>query len=62
MATADPAARNQIWAQIDRLTMRNAVILPGVYARSLLYRNPALTNVDVSRYYAMYEYASIGLR
>ncbi len=62
MATTDPAARNQIWAQIDRLTMQNAVILPGVYARSLLYRNPDLTNVYVNRYYAMYDYAGIGLR
>lgn len=42
--------------------MQNAVILPGVYARSLLYRNPDLTNVYVNRYYAMYDYASIGLR
>jgi len=62
VATADPAARNQIWSQIDRLTMQNAVILPGVYAKSLLYRNPDLTNVYVSRYYAMYDYASIGLK
>src|SRR5690349_4512179 len=28
MATADPAARNRMWAQIDRRTMQNAVILP----------------------------------
>ena len=62
VATADPAARNQIWSQIDRLTMQNAVILPGVYAKSLLYRNPDLTNVYVSRYYAMYDYASLGLK
>jgi peptide/nickel transport system substrate-binding protein len=62
VASADPAARNQIWAQIDRLTMQQAVILPGVYARSLLYRNPNLTNVYVSRYYAMYDYAVLGLK
>jgi peptide/nickel transport system substrate-binding protein len=62
VATADPAARNQIWSQIDRLTMQNAVILPGVYAKSLLYRNPNLTNVYVSRYYAMYDYANLGLK
>jgi peptide/nickel transport system substrate-binding protein len=44
------------------MTLQNAVILPGVYARSLLYRNPDLTNVYVSRYYAMYDYSGIGLR
>jgi peptide/nickel transport system substrate-binding protein len=62
MATSDPAARNEIWSQIDRLTMQNAAILPGVYAKSLLYRNPDLTNVYVNRYYAMYDYANLGLR
>jgi peptide/nickel transport system substrate-binding protein len=62
VATADPAARNQIWSQIDRLTMQSAVILPGVYAKSLLYRNPNLTNVYVNKYYAMYDYASLGLK
>jgi peptide/nickel transport system substrate-binding protein len=61
VATADLATRNQIWAQIDRRTMQNAVILPGVYAKSLLYRNPNLTNVYVNRYYAMYDYANLGL-
>ena len=62
MASLGRARTNRMWAQIDRLTMQNAVILPGVYARSLLYRNPDLTNVYVNRYYAMYDYASIGLR
>jgi len=40
VATTDTAARNQIWSQIDRQVMSDAVILPGVYAKSLLYRNP----------------------
>jgi peptide/nickel transport system substrate-binding protein len=62
VATADPAARNQMWSQIDRLTMQNAVIQPGVYARSLLYRNPNLTNIYVNRYYVMYDYANLGLK
>lgn len=40
--------------------MSDAVILPGVYARALLYRSPHLTNVYVHRYYGMYDYASLG--
>ena len=60
VATADPTARNQIWSQIDREVMSQAVILPGVYAKSLLYRSPELTNVYVHRYYAMYDYAVLG--
>lgn len=40
--------------------MADAVILPGVYAKVLLYRNPHLTNVYVNRYYASYDFASLG--
>ncbi len=60
VATTDTSARNQIWSQIDREVMSQAVILPGVYAKSLLYRNPGLTNVFVHRYYAMYNYSTLG--
>jgi peptide/nickel transport system substrate-binding protein len=62
VATSDPQARNQIWSQIDRKVMEEAVILPGVYAKSLLYRNPDLTNVFVHSYYAMYNYSTLGLK
>jgi peptide/nickel transport system substrate-binding protein len=62
VATKDPAARNQIWSQIDRKVMEQAVILPGVYAKSLLYRSPDLTNVFVHRYYAMYNYSTLGVK
>jgi peptide/nickel transport system substrate-binding protein len=60
--TTDATARNAIWSQIDRQVMSQAVILPGVYAKSLLYRNPNLTNVFVHKYYAMYDYANLGLK
>ena len=60
-ATTNVAARTRIWSQIDRQVMSDAVILPGIYAKVLLYRNPHLTNVYVSRCYAMYDYASLSL-
>jgi peptide/nickel transport system substrate-binding protein len=60
--TTDLAARNAIWSQIDHEVMSQAVILPGVYAKSLLYRNPNLTNVFQQRYYAMYHYSTLGLK
>jgi peptide/nickel transport system substrate-binding protein len=50
-----------IWTQIDKQIMTNADILPEVYAKSLLYRNPALTNVYVQGYYGMYNYAVLGV-
>ena len=40
--------------------MKDAGILPEVYAKSLLYRGPNLTNVYVQPYYGMYNYAVLG--
>jgi len=62
LATTSAAARTRIWSQIDRQVMSDAAILPGVYAKALLYRNPHLTNVYVHTYYSMYDYASLGLK
>ena len=62
LATSNAAARNAIWHQIDRQVMTDAVILPGVYGRALLYRNPHLTNVYVHQYYASYDYANLGVK
>jgi peptide/nickel transport system substrate-binding protein len=61
LATSDGGAKNAIWSRIDRQVMSDAVILPGVYGRALLYRNPHLTNVYVHEYYAAYDYANLGL-
>jgi len=50
-----------IYGQIDKQAMSDAVILPEVYAKSLLYRNPAVTNVYVEGPFGMYNYAVMGL-
>jgi peptide/nickel transport system substrate-binding protein len=60
LATTSIAVKTQIWSQIDRKVMSDAAILPGVYAKALLYRNPRLTNVYVHKYYSMYDYVSLG--
>ena len=60
--TVTGAARDAIWGQIDQQVMKDAGILPEVYAKSLLYRNPNLTNVYVQAYYGMYNYAVLGLK
>jgi peptide/nickel transport system substrate-binding protein len=60
--TTDEATRNSYTAQIDMQIMKDAGILPEVYAKSLLYRNPNLTNVYVQPYYGMYNYAVLGLK
>ena len=41
--------------------MKDAVILPAVYQKTLLYRNAATTNVYVQAYYGMYNYAVMGV-
>jgi peptide/nickel transport system substrate-binding protein len=61
-ATNNAATRNSFTSQIDMQVMKDAAVLPGVYAKSLLYRNPALTNVYVQSYYGMYNYAVLGLK
>jgi peptide/nickel transport system substrate-binding protein len=60
--TNDDATRNSYTSQIDMQVMRDAAILPGVYAKSLLYRGTSLTNVYVQPYYGMYNYAVLGVK
>jgi peptide/nickel transport system substrate-binding protein len=61
-AAGQPSASDvAIWPQIDKDIMSQAAILPMVYQKVLLYRNPNLTNVYVDDYYGMYNYAVLGL-
>jgi ABC-type transport system substrate-binding protein len=55
------AARTAVWSQIDEQVMKDAVILPMVYQKVLLYRPTNLTNVYVQAYYGMYNYAVLGV-
>jgi ABC-type transport system substrate-binding protein len=55
------AARTAIWSQIDEQVMKDAVILPMVYQKVLLYRPSNLTNVYVQAFYGMYNYAVMGV-
>jgi peptide/nickel transport system substrate-binding protein len=60
--TVDATTRNGYTSQIDKQIMTDAGFLPIVYAKSLLYRSPSLTNVYVQEYYGMYNYAVLGLK
>ena len=62
LVTTDVAAREQVWPQIDQLVMENASVLPGVWARGLLYRPPVMHNVFVNNGYQMYDYTALGLK
>ncbi|SDD85891.1 ABC transporter substrate-binding protein [Actinokineospora iranica] len=61
IAETDKAKREAMWGAIDKRVMEEAVILPGVHAKSLLLRGKGLTNVFVSDAYNMYDYLALGL-
>jgi peptide/nickel transport system substrate-binding protein len=60
VAETDKSKRETLWGQIDKKVMEEAVIYPGLYAKSVLVRGKDLTNVFVSQAYGMYDYLSIG--
>jgi peptide/nickel transport system substrate-binding protein len=62
LQTTDTTAREAIWAQADQKVMESAEVLPGIWARGLLYRPPNMTNVGVTDGYGMYEYTAIGVK
>lgn len=57
----DDAAREADWAAIDKRVMEEAVIYPGVYAKSVLIRGQGLTNVFVNNSFGMYDYQEMGV-
>jgi peptide/nickel transport system substrate-binding protein len=58
--TASGSARDAIWGKVDMQVMKDAAILPEVYAKSLIYRGSDLTNVYVQPQWGMYNYAVLG--
>ena len=61
VAETDQAKRDAQWGPIDKRVMEEAVILPGVYAKSLIVRPKRLSNVFISEAYNMYDYLSLGV-
>jgi peptide/nickel transport system substrate-binding protein len=60
VAEVDTAKREEIWAQIDKRVMEEAVILPGVYAKALTLRSKNATNIFVNEAYGQYDYMMMG--
>ncbi len=61
-AVTDVTQRNAIWTKIDKQAMDDAAILPIIYEKALLYRNPEVSNVFVHQAYGMYSYVSMGIK
>ena len=62
LATTEKSARESIWNDIDKRIMDQAYILPGVWAKGLLYRPERLTNVFVNVAFGMYDYTALGVQ
>ncbi len=62
VAETDNAAREKLWAEIDKKVMDGAWVYPGVWAKGLLYRPETLTNVYVTSGFAEYDYISLGVK
>ncbi|GAB3081929.1 ABC transporter substrate-binding protein [Intrasporangium mesophilum] len=56
----DVAKRDSIWGNVDKTVMENAVVLPGVWGKGLLYRPENLTNVFVTDAFSFYDYTTLG--
>lgn len=57
----DAVKREPMWSAIDKRVMEEAVILPGVWAKSLLLRGQGVTNVFISDGQQMYDYVAMGV-
>jgi peptide/nickel transport system substrate-binding protein len=61
-STTSASAKATYSVDIDKQAMKDAVLLPAVYAKALLYRSPALTNLYIQTYYGMYDYGVLGAK
>jgi peptide/nickel transport system substrate-binding protein len=59
--TADESARNKIWGDVDKKVMEGAWVLPGIWAKGLLYRPKTLSNVFISNGFQQYDYLALGV-
>jgi peptide/nickel transport system substrate-binding protein len=60
-SSVSQAQAASIYGQIDKLAMQQSVILPEVYAKALMYRNPKVTNAYIADAFGGYNYAVLGV-
>ncbi|MEV5572012.1 ABC transporter substrate-binding protein [Spirillospora sp. NPDC052269] len=63
IGNTDPATRAKLYGQIDQMAMTDAVDIPIIYAKALLYRPSNLTNVGITQGYGgQYDYLNMGVK
>ncbi|MBY8884137.1 ABC transporter substrate-binding protein [Streptomyces sp. PTM05] len=60
IGNTNDAQRNQAWGAIDKAAMQQAVIVPLLYRKDVMYRPDSATNVFVNPAYGMYDYLTVG--
>ncbi|HEX2706091.1 MAG TPA: ABC transporter substrate-binding protein [Candidatus Lustribacter sp.] len=60
LVTADAPAREKLWGDIDELVMENALVIPGIYAKGLLFRPATVTNIFINDAFGEYDYTAAG--
>lgn len=62
IASTDKATRTKLYGDIDQMVMQDAVEVPLIYAKALLYRPKRVTNVGITAGYGgMYDYLNMGV-
>jgi peptide/nickel transport system substrate-binding protein len=61
IAEPDVAKREPIWAEIDKKVMEEAMILPGVWAKSVTLRSKNAANVFVNEAFGQYDYLAMSV-
>jgi peptide/nickel transport system substrate-binding protein len=63
IGNTDDAARTKAWGDIDEMVMKDAVEVPLIYAKAILYRPANVKNVGVTfGYGGMYDYLNMGVK
>jgi peptide/nickel transport system substrate-binding protein len=53
---------NTLWGQIDQEVMKNAYVLPGVWAHALDLRSKTATNIFIDEAFGQYDYLQMGAK
>jgi len=61
IAEPDVSKREPIWGQIDKVIMENAVVLPGLWAKSVTLRGKNTANVFVNEAFGQYDYLAMSV-
>ena len=60
LAEPDASKREELYREMDKAVMEEAVTYPGVYAKLLMMRSKNVTNAFINENYGGYDFLSLG--